>query len=144
MTREEIEARIRDGFDAWNAHDADRVVALYAEGGVMVLPSGEEVRDRGAMRAAVQQYFDAFPDLKLEMLSLTIDGNRTAQEWRSRGTHEGEIAGIPPTHKTISVTGCAVDELDDDLKVKRGSNYYDAASMMVQMGVLPDPAAAHA
>jgi hypothetical protein len=56
------------------------------------------------------------------------------------GTHEGDTT-IPATHKSFSVRGASAGELEGD-KIKRNSDYWNLAEVLVQFGVLPPPPSA--
>jgi steroid delta-isomerase-like uncharacterized protein len=57
----------------------------------------------------VKQFFsmfrDAFPDVTVVIDELVADGDRVAVATTFTGTHEGELMGIAPTGKRVSVTG---------------------------------------
>ena len=132
--------------EAWNAHDADGVAACYAEDAKLYdvgLP--EPLQGRAAIRDSVAGYLAAFSDFHAVNLGEPIvSGNRTAQEWKVTGTHDGELMGTPPTGKSATTYGCATAEFGEDGLIHRGGNYWNAAALMQQLGVLPEPAGAPA
>ena len=127
---------------AWNAHDLDRVLALYSDD-----PAYEEVtlgevhRGRAAVRAFFAGGFAAFPDLRFELLSAFVAGERAAAEWTMSGTHDGDFTGLPATHKPFAVRGASVFELAGDT-LHRQRDYWDLATLLTQLGVMPRPAGA--
>ena len=53
------------------------------------------------------------------------------------GTHKGDLPGIPATGKRFpSVRGSTILELEAG-KIRRESDYWDAATFMKQVGLLP-------
>ena len=130
--------------EAWNAHDADGVAACYAEDAVLSdvgLP--EPLRGREAIRDSVAGYLAAFSDFHAEDIGEPIvSGNRAAQEWKVTGTNDGELMGIPPTGKSATTYGCGTAEFGDDGLIVRAGNYWNAAALMQQLGVLPETAGA--
>ncbi len=50
--------------------------------------------------------------------------------------------GIAPTGKSIDVCVCNVMEIRDG-KIHREREYFDALTMMTQLGVVQDPTVAH-
>ena len=48
---------------------------------------------------------DAFPDVEVEIDELVVDGDRVAVATTFTGTHEGELMGVAPTGRRVSVTG---------------------------------------
>jgi SnoaL-like polyketide cyclase len=76
-----------------------------------------------------QDYLDAFPDLHIELISLYVDGSTVLQEWRTTGTHSGELMGIPATGRRAETIGAGVDRFGEDGLVdpERGLLGYDQA-----------------
>jgi steroid delta-isomerase-like uncharacterized protein len=131
---------------AWNAHDADGVAACYAEDAVLNdvgLP--EPLRGRAAIRDSVAGYLAAFSDFHADDVGDPIvSGNRAAQEWKVTGTHDGDLMGIPPTGKSATTYGCGTAEFGEDGLIHHASNYWNAAALMQQLGVIPTAAGATA
>ena len=131
--------------EAWNAHDADGVAACYAEDAVLydvALP--DAVRGRAAIRDSVAGYLAAFSDLHVDVRKPIVEGNRAAQEFKVTGTNDGELMGVPPTGKSATTYGCGTAEFGDDGLIQRAGNYWNAAALLQQLGVLPEPASATA
>jgi steroid delta-isomerase-like uncharacterized protein len=141
MTREELVALAEKGVAAWNAHDPDAVAALYAPDAKVRDSGGDEGTGRDAVAARCAMFINAFPDLRVELLSIAVDGNKVCEEWRVTGTHEGELMGIPPTHKRTVNLGCSVTEVSEDGLTTRETAYWDAAKMLQDLGVMPQPEA---
>ena len=89
MDREAMLRRAREATDAWNRHDAAAVAAFAAEDATARdVGAPEPIRGRAAIQANVQAYMTAFPDLHIEVVSATCDGERVVQEWVATG-HPG-------------------------------------------------------
>jgi steroid delta-isomerase-like uncharacterized protein len=80
--------------------------------------------------------FGAFPDFKMELTSHFMADNCAGAEWRMTGTHQGNLPGLPATNKPFSIQGATVFELQDN-KFSRCSDYWDMASFLKQIGVMP-------
>lgn len=145
MGTAEITQALKRETEAWNAHDADGVAACYAEDAALYdvgLP--EPVRGRAAIRDSVSGYLTAFSDFHADVGEPIVSGNRSAQEWKVTGTNDGELMGIPPTGKSATTYGCGTAEFGEDGLIHRGGNYWNAAALMHQLGVLPEAAGAPA
>ncbi len=55
-----------------------------------------------------------------------------------RGTHKGELMGIPPTGKQIAVSGMTISRIVNGKAEETWANY-DALGMLQQLGVVPAP-----
>jgi len=63
------------------------------------------------VRQLVQQYREAFPDLRFEIDEIFATGDRVAHRWRMSGTHEGEIMDIAPTGRRVEVSGIEINRI---------------------------------
>jgi steroid delta-isomerase-like uncharacterized protein len=142
MDRRLILERAEEAIAAWNRGDADGATANTVEDVLwrdVALPMPLHGRD--ALRTALQGYMDAFPDLRVEVTSQTLQGGRLAQEWTATGTHRGELMGIAPTGRASKVYGATVVVFDEDARVIEGSMYWNTLAMMHQLGVTSEPVA---
>jgi uncharacterized protein (TIGR02246 family) len=82
-------------FDAWNRHDADAILALYAEGGTYIAPrAGSAPLTGQAIANYAKKVFTAYPDVSLEIISSgDTGGGLVASQWVLHGTHTGILAG---------------------------------------------------
>ena len=83
-------------------------------------------------------YRSAFPDMQLTIEDQIAEGDKVVTRWTARGTHQGELMGIPPTGKQATVTGITVGRVANGKFVESWSNF-DALGMMQQLGVVPVP-----
>ena len=137
MPGHDLSALVRDAFDAWNAHDADRLAAFAAEDVVIEGDAlGAPIRGRDGYRHFARSYMDAFPDLHFEIRDPLVVGDRCVVEWRATGTHRGSLMGIPGTGRMSVLNGCAILQFRDGLIVA-DHPYWDNASMLRQLGLMP-------
>jgi ketosteroid isomerase-like protein len=80
----------------------------------------------------VQGFYDGVPDLKLELVDCKADENGGWVEWTFSGTDKG----LYKTGKKFSVRGASVFQLRGG-KFSTNKDYYDAATIMKQVGALP-------
>lgn len=132
----------REAFDAWNAHDSKRLLALLADDFVSesdTLPT--PTRGRDAQRQVMEMYVRAFPDLHFDIEQMLACGDYVVTRWHSTGTHKGELMGIPATNRRgEGLHGCTVAEIRGG-KMRRDWVYWDGVSLLRQLGVMPAPAA---
>jgi steroid delta-isomerase-like uncharacterized protein len=141
MTRDEIAALCERQAEAWNAHDPAAVAAFFAEDATLHDAGGETVSGRDAIATRAQMYMDAFPDLRMDIQSIEVDGNTFTWEWRASGTNSGSLAGMPPTNKSVLIEGCDVGKVNPNGLIGSEIDYWNEASMMRQLGLMPEPAA---
>jgi steroid delta-isomerase-like uncharacterized protein len=86
----------------------------------------------------VTMYRNAFPDVHFTIDEQIAEGDKVVTRWTGHGTHQGELAGIPATGKSSTVTGIAVDRLVNG-KIAESWGIFDQFGMMQQLGVIPTP-----
>jgi steroid delta-isomerase-like uncharacterized protein len=85
-----------------NGRDLQRIDELLTED--FFLPIGDGRVDRDGLRSVLSYYFAAFPDLRYEVSSIIVDGNRAAAQVVMSGTHDGvDYAGHPPSGRSFAV-----------------------------------------
>lgn len=62
----------------------------------------------------VAVWWEAFPDLRLELHQVISDGEEVAFRFTVRGTHEEAFYDIDPTGETIEATEMIMISVDDD------------------------------
>ncbi|RPJ20499.1 MAG: ester cyclase [Chloroflexi bacterium] len=95
------------------------------------LPGGLEGRTM-----FVSAFMSAFPDMHIHVEDTVIDGNKVVIRWSAHGTHKGDLMGIPPTGKEVSITGIAIDRFENGQSVEHWE-IIDQMSLMQQLGVIP-------
>jgi steroid delta-isomerase-like uncharacterized protein len=78
----------------------------------------------------------AFPDVQFVVEDMLADRDEVMVRSTYRGTHTGELLGIPPTGKQVSVMGLDVLRLENGKIVEHWGSY-DQLDMMNQLGLLP-------
>jgi predicted ester cyclase len=85
-------------------------------------------------------FFDAvFPKYEMFMDEITGEGNRVIVRARLKGTHEGEMNGIPPTHKGVLFPFVIGYEIENN-KIISHWLIADQMMLMEQLGVMKQPA----
>ena len=101
-------------------------------------PQGNWPRGPQGMRQLVNLYRSAFPDLQFTIEDEVAEGDKVVTRWTARGTHKGELMGIPPTGRQATVTGITINRMANGKIVEDWANF-DALGMMQQLGVIPAP-----
>src|ERR1700761_1424236 len=103
--------------DAWNRHDADGIVATFADGGTYTDPTTPGPLTGAAIGEYARGLWDAFPDLSFEMGRMMRGddgaGNSISAEWVMRGTNTGSMIGLPPTGRAVEVGGVDIAVVED-------------------------------
>ncbi len=117
-------------FDAFNRHDVDALVALYAEDALNHQMPTAPLRGRESIRQSFVEGFAAIPDMGCRVVNLMSDGEWGAAEWEGWGTHHAE--GVP--RRPYRMNGCGFFRVQGGLIVEQ-RGYWDSATMAHQAGI---------
>lgn len=125
-------------FSALTAHDLDAAVACWRPGAIDRLVGTAELVAPDGIRAYFGGLFEAFPDFAFEILEVTSSRGRTAIRWRAQATFAGpgSFQGFAPNNARMSIEGCDVVSVEDDLIVHNDA-YVDSGDIARQLGLLP-------
>jgi steroid delta-isomerase-like uncharacterized protein len=147
MTPEENKAIRRRYYDeTWGTKDievfrqrisSDVVDHLEAGGGRV--PGGGPGIEGAVQRHAAM--YRAFPDATFTIEDMVAEDDKVSTRFTIRGTHLGEIFGIPPTGKKIEYTGIDIVRMVDG-KTMEHWVFVDRLRMMQQLGAVQSPALA--
>ena len=129
-------------FDAWNAGDLSKADPYEADDFMAEGPGAAGPMNSEQNRMYVQNFLTAFPGSKFEVLLTITQGDYVVDHWKaSGGLHSGPLhtpsgGVIPPTGKTATVVG-STTSLVKNSKVTRSWTFWDMASLLGQLGLLP-------
>ena len=117
-----------------NTHEPDLVDRFVAE----------DYRNHNAFvadgREANRQFWAAFftglPDLSATMEDLVMSGDRVVGRFVYRGTHTGELMGIPASGKPVEMRSIDIWRAEDGMFVEHWDEL-NLMEMFQQMGALP-------
>lgn len=127
------QALVRSNFlDVWNRGDLAVVDATFAPDYIGHLP-GNEIQGSEAHKGLVAMFRSAFPDWTFTIEGQWASGDTVITRWSMRGTHQGELMGIPPTHQLVELTGTDIHRIADGL-VAESWVEFNELSLMRQLG----------
>jgi len=80
----------------------------------------------------------AFPDMRFEIADLIVDGDRAAARWMMHATHHGAYLGVPPTGRSVAVTGMNIFHVEAG-RIVATWVARDTYGLLTQLGHLPAP-----
>ena len=133
-----------EGVAALNAHDEQRLRAVYAEGAVLEAPGPARLEGADQAVEYVMEWLRAFPDARQEITNEVAAGDWVVQEFTFTGIHEGTLSSpdgeIAPTHRRLEGKGVQIARVRDG-KIVEERVYFDQVDVLTQLGVMPEPAA---
>ncbi len=96
-------------------------------------PSGPE-----GVKQTLGMFRSALPDMHVTVEDIIAEGDKVAARITMSGTHRGELMGVAPTGKQITLGLIDITRLADGKIVERWGEG-DMLGMMQQLGVVPPP-----
>jgi len=123
--------------EAWNSRSGETVGAAYTRDGVrheFAMP-GARLEGRAAITEQVSSYMRALPDCRLEIRTVAETSDGAVVEWTFRGTHTGDLPGLPAQGEEVVLEGVSVCRMEGDL-IREERVYWDAAMLLIAAGVV--------
>jgi steroid delta-isomerase-like uncharacterized protein len=135
----EIARRLAE--DPWRGK-LDETLELVGDDYVGHIPGAPEpIRGKDGFREFVNTYLTGFPDGTITVDDQIAEGELVATRWTGRGTNTGELMGMPPTGRQVTVSGITYSRIADG-RAREAWLSWDTLSMMQQLGAVPEAAPA--
>jgi predicted ester cyclase len=131
MGAAENEAALTRAVEAWNRGDVDSYMELYASG-IKLHAGTYEFPDRSAVEGMYKGFHAAVPGVQLDIHETFGDGDKLSARYTVRGNQTGELMGIPPTGREISMTGITIMHFEDGRVVERWDSD-DSAEVLARL-----------
>jgi predicted ester cyclase len=87
-------------------------------------------------KAFIQRFRDSFSSTQVTIEEQIAEDDTVATRWTGRGTHTGEISGIAPTGKDVTIAGVSISRIENG-KVVEDHTAWDTLGLLVQLGAIP-------
>ena len=136
-------ALVQRHIDAENRHDLLAVMDTVAPGDAaeyVIKSTGERLHTREAIRRFYGEWFDAAPDLRIDVATVTADARlrRAVAEVHVTGTQEKPFAGLLPNGRAFALDSAVVYEFDSSGRLTLERPYYDKTQILETMGLIAD------
>jgi uncharacterized protein (TIGR02246 family) len=119
--------------DGWNSSDPEKLAKMFTSDGIYQdVPTGLNKKGGAEIRDLHIFFHNAVEGLYVKLIAANIAGDHGTIEW----LFGGKDIGIFKTGKPFEVQGVSVVDLKDE-RISRDFDYYDMATIMKQVGVLP-------
>ncbi len=130
-------SKIYEAFNSGNTADLGNIV----DANVIEHSPDPNIQETGleGLKKSIDMYRSSFPDLKMNVLSMTAEGDVVTTHFNMSGTNSGPMGEMPPTNKALSVDGVDIIKFKDGKAVEHWG-YYEEMKMMEQLGLMQEPA----
>lgn len=125
---------VHEWFDqVWNQGDESAIDRLFhAQGKAHGLAVGDTFEGPEAYKPLLRKFKQAFPDLRIEVVDSVREGDKVAVRCVVRGTHTGEGLDIPPTGRSVEISGITFAR-ERGGQIVEAWNVFDFPTMMAQL-----------
>ena len=138
MSTETNKAAVRRFRDALNAGDLDEAVAVFSPNAVVHVSGAPDPLTVEGFRQFGRAMLSAFPGGTSTVEDVIAEGNKVVSRITYRAIHTGDLMGMPPTGKSVTVSETIIDQFADG-KIVESWRLFDQMAMMQQLGVIPAP-----
>lgn len=136
-TTEQNKITVRDFIDGlFTKGDLGAVDTYLADDFINHDPPFGVSADREGMRTAAATMRAGFSDWHSELHELIAEGDLVVERFTAGGTQTGEVMGVPPTGREVSLPGINIFRLRDGRIVERWGRL-DELGFLRQLGVVP-------
>ena len=130
----------REYLECFNSRDWTKMRGLLHPDSTYVGGDGQVAGGEAGVEIG-QAFAEALPDGKLDIKHQHAAGNTVVTEFVGTGTHDGDLMGIPPSGRRVTIPVCNIIEVKDG-KIISEREYMDMLHVMQQIGAAPAPATA--
>ena len=132
------DAIVREHMESENRHEFDVTMATFHHPRYEIVPTGEVYDGEDEVDEYFRMTRTAFPDQRNELIALHHADDAVIAEFWLKGTHEGELRGIPPTGREFSCRCISLFLFEEDRLVCERA-YFDVITIMAQLGLAAAP-----
>ena len=137
MAQNENVAAIESAVEQMNAGNVDGYLELYADNlTVHGYPPG--VEGKAGVSEFYRSFRSGFSDFELTVEDVLTDGDKVAGRYTIRGTHGGELMGVPASGNKVELDGQSFFRFENGRVVERWQAM-DAVPLLIQIGAMPAP-----
>ena len=138
MSTESNKAVVQRFREALDAGDLEGAFAVVAPNAIIHMGSAPEPLSMEGFKQMAQLPLTAFTGSTSTVEDMIADGDKVVSRLTFRGTHTGDMMGIPPTGKSVTISEIIIDRLANG-KIVESWRLFDQMAMMQQLGLIPAP-----
>ncbi len=102
---------------------------------VSVITSTGKITGIDAFRDYYNNYLTGFSDAEFTIIDVFGQGDKIVKHWNFKGTHDGDLFGIPATNNKVDFYGTTLVKMKDG-KIFQEEDFFDNQIFLTQLGLL--------
>jgi uncharacterized protein (TIGR02246 family) len=128
-TQEELREFARRYTEAWCSQDPARVAENYTPDGSLTINDGIPSVGRAAIGEAARSFMAAYPDMRVQMDELRLQGATPEYHWTFTGTNTGPGG----SGRSVRISGYEEWTIGDHCLIATSLGHYDGADWSRQL-----------
>ena len=112
-----------NNLDLWDEAMADNYVGHV---------NADTIPSREIGKGFIGALLTAFPNIHYTVEDMVTEGNKVTSRWSATATHTGDLFGMPPTGKDVTMIGITIFRVEDG-RIAELWDVWDQAGMMAQL-----------
>jgi steroid delta-isomerase-like uncharacterized protein len=137
--RDQRERIVREHMESENRREFDVTMATFDHPRYELIGTGDVYDGESEVWGYFEETREAFPDQTNEPIVLHHGDDAVVVEFWLRGTHLGDLRGLPATGRSFECRMTAFFLFEED-RLMGERVYFDMATILRQLGVAHDPA----
>ncbi|MFO7719612.1 MAG: ester cyclase [Gillisia sp.] len=124
--------------DIVNKGQINQINAKNFDENIVMIASPENIVGIDAFKAYYQNFLTGFSDIKFTVVEILGSEDKIVKHFNFKGKHTGDFFGIPPTGKTVDLSGVTIAKMKNG-KIAQEQDFFDNMLFMQQLGLVSNP-----
>lgn len=94
--------------------------------------NGQDIPNRDVGKGFIEALLTAFPNINYTVEDSLEVGNKVVSRWTATATHSGDLFGMPPTNKDVTMLGITIFRIENG-QIAELWDVWDQHGMMEQL-----------
>ena len=122
--------------EAFGKGNLEVIDELFAPDYYFKSPLGMDIKGAEGFKQNLGMMRSAVPDMEISIDDMFAADDKVVTRFKITGTFTGEMMGIPPTGKSMSVSGIVITRWEDGKEVEAWESL-DTLAFNQQLGIIP-------
>ncbi len=118
--------------NVWDRRELHLIHELLAVDAVGHLEGGQDIVGPDAFVAFQKEFFQAIPDIRLQVVNLLADHDDVCIHWQAHGTHQGSGFGLEATGSPVAFRGVTWFRVQDG-QIAEGWDFWNMDGLVKVM-----------
>lgn len=118
--------------EGWNGRNEALMREIIDENGFGLVETGYVKDAEAFFNEMYRPFLQAFPDLRIDIVSMFSDGEQVCIRWRASGTHRSDALGFPATGRHVQFRGVTWQRYRDGRLVE-GEDGWNLAGLVAAL-----------